>query len=85
MKGLGRRLKAVEGRVRTSEVPEIELWRECDYSKDVFRNDKLGLELTREELDRRTAERRERYGPKHVLAIRVTYVDTPTPEWEKAP
>jgi len=81
MKSLGRRLKAVERRVRTGETPEIEVWYQDRSSEHSYWNKKLDLTLTREALDRRTAERRERYGEGHVLAIVVNYEDTPVPEW----
>lgn len=71
MKSLGRRLKAVERRVRTGETPEIEVWTESVDRPGVYWNRKTGVELTREDLNRRKAERLQRYGPGHLLAIIV--------------
>lgn len=71
MKSLGRRLKAVESRVRTGETPEIEVWTESVDRPGVYQNRKTGVELTREGLDQHNAERRQRYGAGQVLAIVV--------------
>lgn len=76
MKSLARRLKALEGRTRVGEVPEIEVWTESVERPGVYQNHKTDAELTREGVKQRTAERRERYGPGHVLAIVVNYVDS---------